>query len=76
MKSSLDCGHRYIGKKSFFIFILTRTFKAHVEVFGSYATDLCLPSSDIDLVVVGAPSGPQGWTAALFLVFVVFLFSY
>ena len=40
-----------------------------MEVFGSYATDLCLPSSDIDLVVVGAPSGPQGFPSSnLFVV--------
>ena len=36
--------------------------QAHVEVFGSYATDLCLPSSDIDIVVVGAPSPIIGET--------------
>ncbi len=35
-------------------------WQAHVEVFGSYATGLCLPSSDIDIVVVGAPSGITG----------------
>lgn len=34
-----------------------------MEVFGSYATGLCLPSSDIDIVVVGAPSGITGTVA-------------
>lgn len=32
---------------------------ATVEVFGSFATDMFMPHSDLDLVVFGAPEGPS-----------------
>ncbi|GBG32330.1 PolyA RNA polymerase protein 1 [Hondaea fermentalgiana] len=30
--------------------------KSTVEVFGSYANDLCIPNSDVDMVLFGAPA--------------------
>jgi hypothetical protein len=33
---------------------------SHIKIYGSYATSLCIPSSDLDLVVMGASSTMPG----------------